>query len=110
MARKELGSKLYYSITEVAEHLDVAPSLLRYWEKEFPELVLKRNSKGTRFYTQENIEYLEMIHDLVKVEGFTLQGARNQLKRSRKRLKNKKKTIEKLVEIKSFLAALRENS
>lgn len=110
MPRKEPGSKLYYSITEVAEHLDVAPSLLRYWEKEFPELVLKRNSKGTRFYTRENIEYLELIHDLVKVEGFTLQGARNQLKRSRKRLKNKKKTIDKLEEIKSFLVAIKENS
>ena len=53
--------KLYYSISEVAEMLNVNQSNLRFWEKEFKQLKPKRNDKGTRFYTQEDINVLKKI-------------------------------------------------
>lgn len=108
MGNLKLRTKLYYSIAEVAEYLDVAPSLLRYWEQEFHEISPKRNAKGTRFYTKEDISTLEMIHHLVKVKGFTLTGAQQHLRKSKKSLQKKMKAIHKMEEIKSFLIDLRE--
>lgn len=71
---KEL--KLYYSIKEVAEMFDVNESALRYWEKEFPDLKPKTNSRGIRQYTKENIERIRLIHNMVKVRGHHLASAR----------------------------------
>lgn len=71
--------KLYYNIGEVAEMLKVNPSLLRYWEKEFPALKPRKNNHGTRYYTQEDIDLLKRIHYLTKTCGFTLEGTREQL-------------------------------
>jgi len=108
MAAKKLRDKLYYSIAEVSEHLNVAQSLLRYWESEFKEIKPRRNAKGTRFYTKEDIDILEVIHQLVKVKGFTLQGAQQELARSKKHIQKKLKAIRKLEEVKGFLLDLRE--
>lgn len=79
MAQEE-GEKLYYSIGEVAEKLGVNPSLIRYWEGEFPMLNPRKNKKGERFFTSKEIRTLELIHHLVKEKGFTLQGAKKQLR------------------------------
>jgi len=76
---KTIG-KLYWSIGEVAEQLNVNTSLIRYWEKEFGSLRPKRTGKGDRLYTQKDIEHLRTIQHLVKEKGFTLQGAKDQLK------------------------------
>ena len=73
-------SKLYYSIGEVAEHLQVNASLLRFWEKEFNLAVSKKNKKGNRLYTVKEIEKIQRIYQLVKVEGYTLDGAKKALK------------------------------
>ena len=72
--------KLYYTITEVAVLLKVNPSLLRFWEKEFDILSPKKNKKGTRSYTQKDIETINKIYVLVKEQGFTLDGAKKHLK------------------------------
>ena len=74
--------RMYWPIGEVAETLGVNTSLLRYWEKEFGTLRPKRTNKGDRLYTKDDIEQLRRIQHLVKDRGFTLQGAKDQLKRS----------------------------
>ena len=75
----QLPEKLYYSIGEIAEAFDVNPSLIRYWEKEFDILSPKKNPRGTRKFTVQDVEKLELIHYLVRERGFTLDGAKKQL-------------------------------
>ena len=71
--------KRYFSISEVAKLLDVKPSLLRFWEKEFKQIQPKTNARGKRAYKQEDIDIIRRIYDLVKVQGLTLEGARKAL-------------------------------
>jgi DNA-binding transcriptional MerR regulator len=75
--------KIYYSIGEVAALFQVNPSLIRFWEKEFDVLQPHKNKKGNRMFTVSEIENLRIIYHLVKERGFTLEGARNQLKENR---------------------------
>ena len=72
-------TKLYYSIGEVAEMFDVNSSLIRFWEKEFSILKLKKNKKGNRMFMAKDIHNLELIYDLVKNKGFTLEGANKRI-------------------------------
>ena len=72
--------KLYYSISEVAQMFDVNESLLRFWEKEFPQLSPKKGSRGVRQYRKEDIETVKLIYHLVKERGMTLPGARQRMK------------------------------
>lgn len=71
-----LPDKLYYSIGEVAKAFDVNASLIRYWENEFPIIKPKKNKKGNRYFTPEDIKNLKIIFHLVKEKGYTLDGAR----------------------------------
>lgn len=103
----QLPDKLYYSISELSEYFDVAPSLLRYWEAEFNTIKPRRNSKGTRFYTKKDIEEIRKIHLLVKEEGFTLQGAREQLKKNKQHIDGKTEVVVKLESIRQHLQKLR---
>ncbi|MBZ0205836.1 MAG: MerR family transcriptional regulator [Flavobacteriales bacterium] len=73
--------RMYWGIGEVADTLGVNTSLLRYWEKEFGTLRPKRTNKGDRLYTKDDIEQLRRIQHLVKEKGFTLQGAKGQLRK-----------------------------
>lgn len=72
--------KLYYTIGEVAAELGVNTSLIRYWEKEMGGLKPRRTSKGDRLFERKDIDQLKRIHHLVKEKGFTLNGAREQLR------------------------------
>lgn len=74
------SKKLFYSIKEVAAHFDVNESLLRFWESEFKEIKPRKTDGGSRQYTQEDIETIELIYSLVKERGMTLEGARQTLK------------------------------
>lgn len=103
----QLPDKLYYSIGELSEYFKVAPSLLRYWESEFNTIKPKRNSKGTRFYTKKDIAQIESIHFLVKEKGFTLQGAKDQLKANKKKVDETLEIVGKLESIKSMLQSIR---
>jgi len=83
--------KLYYSMGEVATMLDLSQSLIRYWEKEFDALTPKKNKKGNRLFTQKDLECLKLIHRLLKVEGYTLEGAKRYLKENSKELNQENK-------------------
>jgi DNA-binding transcriptional MerR regulator len=101
--------KLYYSISEVSNHLDVAPSLLRYWESEFPSIKPKRNGRGTRFYTLKDIEAIERIYFLVKEQGFTLQGAKDKIKTDKKGVNANIEAVHKLQSVRDFLVKLKDS-
>jgi DNA-binding transcriptional MerR regulator len=101
--------RLYYSIGELSEMFDVAPSLLRYWESEFDFIKPKRNRKGTRFYTSKDIDAIKKIHHLVKTQGYTLEGARKKLKTKDTSINSSVELIERLKHIKSFLKDLKKN-
>ena len=73
-------TKLYYSIGEVAEMFDVSNSLIRYWETEFNVLKPTKNKKGDRRFKVKDIRTLERIYTLVKERGFTLEGAKKELR------------------------------
>ena len=80
-----IPSKLYYSISEVAEMTGVKPHVLRYWESEFSDLHPKKNRAGNRSYRDKDIRTVLTIRDLLYQQGYTIQGARMQL---RERLRN----------------------
>lgn len=107
MEDKNPIQKLYYSISEVAEQLGVNNSLIRYWEAEFPSLKPRKNRRGDRLFTQKDIDELEIIYTLVKKKGFTLQGAKSELKTNRHHLKKKLEMKQELMKIKAFLIQLR---
>tara|TARA_B100000768_G_scaffold119499_1_gene110533 strand:- start:5454 stop:5837 length:384 start_codon:yes stop_codon:yes gene_type:complete len=73
--------KQYFSITEVAEKMELNASQLRYWEKEFAPLKPKTNARGKRFYHQNDIEIIEQINWLVKGQGYTISGARKAMRK-----------------------------
>lgn len=72
----ELPEKLYYSIGEVAKAFNVNTSLIRFWEKEFEVIAPKKNKKGNRYFTPQDIKNLKLIYHLVKERGYTLEGAK----------------------------------
>lgn len=79
MINPENLTKLYYSIGEVADMFEVNASLIRFWEKEFKLIQPKKNKKGNRLFTPKDIEYINKIYQLVKEEGYTLEGAKKVL-------------------------------
>ena len=95
--------KLYYSIGEVAKAFDVNTSLIRFWDKEFDILKPKKNAKGNRKFTPEDIKNLSLIYHLVKERGFTLDGAKIHLKENQKKTLDKFEIISKLESIKNEL-------
>jgi len=80
---KDQITKLYYTMGEVAELMGVNHSLIRYWEKEFDILKLKKNKKGNRLFTTKDIDTLRTIQHLLKEKGYTIEGARKALKEKR---------------------------
>lgn len=109
MAYKEKEiEKLYYSIGEVAEMFNVAPSLIRFWESEFEVIQPKKNRKGNRQFTKEDIENVKLIYHLVKEKGFTLTGAKEMVKNNSIALRNKMEMIDSLKRVRKFLVEMRD--
>ena len=75
-------TKVYYSIGEVADMFNVNASLIRFWEKEFDIIKPKKNKKGNRLFTKEDVNNYQKIYFLVKERGYTLKGAKEKLKGS----------------------------
>lgn len=101
-------TKMYYSIGELSKMLEVNASLLRFWEKEFQLTVSKRNKKGNRLYTVKEIEVILRIYTLVKVNGYTLDGAKKAMNsKSKDAIDDKQIVISKLNGIKSKLIQLK---
>ena len=101
------NKKLYYTISEVAAMLDVAPSVLRFWETEFDCLRPVKNKKGNRSYTEHDITLLRRIHHLTRDCGYTLEGAREQM-RQRPVDDPQMEVVKNLQEVRSFLMELKE--
>ena len=97
----------YINIGELAKKFDVSVSLIRYWEKEFKQLKPEKSIKGTRKYSKKNIEIFSQIYQLVKIEGFTIEGAKEKLNQQPV-VKNNQQAIEKLAELKVFLTKLKD--
>ncbi|SRR5690606_7306571 len=105
----ELPQKLYYSIGEVAVAFGVNQSLIRFWDKEFDILKPKKNAKGNRMFTPEDIKNLKLIYHLVKERGFTLEGAKIHLKENQQKTLDKFEIITKLETVKAELLALKNS-
>jgi DNA-binding transcriptional MerR regulator len=100
-----LFQKQYYSIGEVAEMFNVNTSLLRYWEGEFG-MQLRKNRKGDRFFTPADVKNLQLIHDLVRRRKFTIEGAKDYLKKNT-RADDKYVMIQSLQRLRTFLLELK---
>lgn len=102
--------KKYYKIRDVSVLLDVAPSTLRYWESEFPEIQPRRSNSNQRYYRPEDIKVLRMIHYLVKVKGLRIEAAKEELSKNRTNVSRRLEVIELLTdtrdELQEILSAL----
>ncbi len=105
--KEKVIEKKYFSIGEVADMLNVATSLIRFWESEFDIIKPKKNRKGNRQFTKEDIENVKLIYHLVKEKGYTLQGAKDLLKNGKETLQEKVEIIESLKKVKKFLIEIR---
>ena len=105
---KEIEKK-YFTIGEVADQLNVATSLIRFWESEFDIIKPKKNRKGNRQFTKEDIKNVKLIYYLVKEKGYTLHGARDFIKSDVEAAKNKIELIESLKKVKHFLQRMKED-
>jgi len=101
--------KLYYSIGEVAEMLEMPVSTVRFWENEFDILKPMKNKKGNRLFTPADIKNLKIIYHLVKEEGMTLSGAKKRLSEKWDETEYKYEINESLQNIKSMLLDIRDN-
>lgn len=99
--------KLYFTMKEVTEMLEVPPSMIRFWEKEFNELKPKKNKRGVRYFTQQDVSYLKLIYHYTKEKGYTLEGVKLKLKESKGKVPDKFHAIDSLKQVKSFLEELR---
>nr|WP_299387920.1 MerR family transcriptional regulator [Allomuricauda sp.] len=104
----ELPEKRYYGIGEVAKAFGVNTSLIRFWEKEFDVLQPKKNAKGNRKFTPQDINNLQLIYHLVKERGFTLEGAKIHLKEEKQKTLSKFEVIQKLQKVKAELLKIKE--
>jgi DNA-binding transcriptional MerR regulator len=103
----DLPEKRYYKIGEVAKAFAVNTSHIRFWEKEFDILKPKKNKKGNRLFTQEDIKNLKLIYHLVKEKGYTLEGAKIKMKKNPKNSRNKQDIITRLETIKAELIKIK---
>lgn len=103
-----LFQKQYYSIGEVAGMFRENQSLIRYWETEFDILQPRKNRKGDRFFRPVDIKNLVLIYDLLRRRKFTIEGAKDYLKKNKKS-EEKFSMIQSLEKIKGFLLELKAN-
>ncbi|MCS7018990.1 MAG: MerR family transcriptional regulator [Cytophagales bacterium] len=105
--------KRYYSIGEVAQMFGIAPSKIRFWETQFESIRPRKTRNGVRQYTKAEIENIQKIYHLVKIQGYTLQGAKEALQNNKPIAPLVSPTqiaelIRELQEVRNFLAALKE--
>lgn len=103
----DLPDKLYYTIGEVARAFEVNTSLIRFWEKEFDILQPRKSSGGKRKFSQEDISHLQLIYHLVKERGYTLEGAKAQLKEKKQKNLTNVEIVHKLEHVKAMLLQIK---
>lgn len=101
--------KMFYSMGEVSEMFDVKPSLIRYWEGQFDALKPKKNKKGNRLFTPQDVETLKIIYHLVKERGMTLEGAKKSLKQNKGAIARDSELLERLQRVRALLVEVRED-
>jgi len=101
-------TKLYYSMGEVTRMFDVNASQIRFYEREFEILQPKKNKKGNRLFSADDVENLKIIFNLVKEKGYTLQGAKDYLRSNKTEVKENQKVIDSLERLKKFLLEVKE--
>jgi len=104
----ELPEKRYYGIGELAKAMNVNTSLIRFWEKEFDVLRPKKNAKGNRKFSQDDVKNLKLIYHLVKERGFTLDGAKTHLKAHKNDTGSHFDIIQKLESVKAELLKIKD--
>jgi DNA-binding transcriptional MerR regulator len=104
----DLPEKRYYKIGEVAKAFGLNTSHIRFWEKEFDVLKPKKNKKGNRLFTSDDVKNLKLIYHLVKEKGFTLEGAKSKMKKSPTNVKNNHEIITRLEAIKEELINIKK--
>jgi DNA-binding transcriptional MerR regulator len=107
-SEQQTSGKLFYSIGEVARMFDVNTSLIRFWEKEFDIIKPKKNKKGNRLFTQEDVDNFHVIYNLAKERGYTLDGIKRKLKKNREETMANAEVIKSLKDLKKFLLDIRE--
>lgn len=106
--KKTLLEKRYYTIKEIANYLEVNSSAIRFWEKQFSFVQPNRSSKGMRRFSVEEVKKLEMIHHLLKVKGYTIEGAKQKLKEKHHDSLSNLEIIQKLEHVKEVLTQLKK--
>ena len=109
MTDEAAPDKYYYSIGEVAKMFNLTISNIRFWEQEFEILRPKKNRKGDRFFTRQDIENLKIIYHLLKEKGYTIEGARKKLLQNPNEISDRVAMIESLKKIRSFLVVLKDH-
>jgi len=99
-------TKSYYTIGEVSKMLNLPISLIRFWETEIAIFNPEKTEKGTRKFSQKDIQTLRLIHHLVKEKGFTLQGANEKLKHDAQ-LDANAQLIDSLKRVREFLQSIK---
>ena len=101
-------NKMYYTMGEVSVMFDVNASLIRFYEKEFEVLKPKKNKKGNRLFTPEDVENLKVIFHLIRDKGYTLNGAKEHLKGNINETRDAQRVIGSLENLKKFLLEVRD--
>ncbi len=106
-----LANKLYFKIGEVSQIAGVAPSVVRFWETEFPSIKPERSDKGQRLYRKKDLETILAIKDLLYKQKFTIAGAKKHLKKEEpdpdrknllKEIKSELEAVKKILEKKDI--------
>ena len=100
--------KLYYSIGEIAKRLKVNNSLIRFWQKEFEILKPKKNSRGNRIFTINDVKNISLIYFLLKEKKYTIKGAKKRLRENKEGTIKTYEVITNLKKVRSQLEEIRE--
>lgn len=107
MSEEKKDLKLYYSIGEVAEMFGVKDTLLRFWEREFPQIKPKKGGRGVRQYTKSDIETIRVIYNLVKVRGLRIEAAREVLRKNHQGTVQTTEVVDRLRALRAELVELK---
>lgn len=102
-----MAKKLFYSMGEVSEMLDVNASLIRFWETKFDVLRPQKNKKGNRLFAPADVENLKLIYHLVKERGMTLEGAAKCMKQNKGTISRDAELLERLQRVRAMLEEVR---
>jgi DNA-binding transcriptional MerR regulator len=103
MAMLDTGmTKLYHTISEVANLIEEEAHVLRYWESEFDLLRPRKNRAGKRVYTKDDIDVVYRIRHLLRDEKFTIDGAKQMMRKNKRAAKESSTSVEELKDIRLF--------